>query len=451
MAGNKQISELTSTQQITNDDLFVLEQDAEAKSIEGRSLVARLAALLDGHGGIASWALHSTSSTDPVVKTYRVTMTDGSYFDIAIPDGATGPRGADGTSVSITAREIRYAVGTSGTTAPASGWDASVPATSPGDFLWTRTTVTFSDSSTMQSYSVSYIGTNGVSNYVHVRYADDEPTSNAYVLTTPSAWMGVYTGPMAAAPADYTAYEWNHVRGGDWYTWIRYADALPSSDSDMYAQPTTDTTYMGIYTGPGSTAPTAYTSYDWTQIRGDTGAPATITSMGIRYAYAASATQTPSTFYSSMTAAATAYGDIQGSWLWTAVYTEWSGSVIMAPFYFTSYQGVDGDEIEGLGTVYTGQWTASDSSAALTDLTEALSLPAGTYIIIGRSPTCSTPVSAELRGSVGSQYWKMDTNQTYTWLRTFSSATTVRISTAGSTNVTFTNTAQGGLQAIRIK
>ena len=40
MPGNKQISQLTPTTVITNDDLFVVEQDAEAKSIAGRYLAA---------------------------------------------------------------------------------------------------------------------------------------------------------------------------------------------------------------------------------------------------------------------------------------------------------------------------------------------------------------------------------------------------------------------------
>lgn len=396
MPGNKQISQLTPTTVITNDDLFAVEQDAEAKSIAGRYLVAQLAAMLDGHGGIASWELYSTTGTDPVVRTYRVTMTDGTYFDIAIPDGATGPRGADGTSVSIVSTAVEYAVGSSGVTAPATGWSSTVPAAEPGDYLWTRTAVTYSGGTSTTSYAVSYIGVDGVTNYVHIRYADQEPTSDSDVLVTPSAWMGVYTGP-------------------------------------------------------SSTAPTAWTDYGWSQIRGDTGTPATITSLTTRYAFSASDTQQPATFYDTVDTAASQFGDIQGAYLWTSVLTIWNGSLVMAPFYFTSYQGIDGDNIDGLGDTYTAAWTATETSAALTDLTETLSLPAGTYLIIGRSPTCSGPVSVELRGSVGSQYWLMDTNQTYTWIRTFSSTTPVRLATAGSAAVTFANTAGGGLQAIRIK
>lgn len=397
--GNKQISQLTPTTVITNDDLFVVEQDAEAKKIAGRYLMIQLAAMLDGHGGIASWMLHSASATDPVVRTYRVTMTDGTYFDIAIPDGATGPRGEDGTSISIESTGVEYAVGASGVTAPDTGWSSSVPAAEPGDYLWTRTAVIYSDGSRTTSYAVSYIGQDGVSYYVHIRYSDE----------------------------------------------------FPDADADMYTSPTGDTRYMGVYTGSSPTAPTAWTNYGWVQVRGDTGAAAQITNMTTRYAFSPSDTQQPTTFHSSIAAAASAYGDTQGAWLWTAVHTEWNGDGSMPTIYFTSYQGVDGDRITGLGDVYTAAWTATESSAAQTDLTETLTLPAGTYLIIGRSPTCSGPVSVELRGSVGSQSWLMDTSQSYTWLRTFSSTTSVRISTAASTAATWTNTAGGGLQAIRIK
>ncbi len=451
MPGNKQISQLTPTTVITNDDLFVLEQDAEAKSITGRNLVSQLAARLDGHGGVESWALISTTETNPVVRTYRVTMTDGSYFDISIADGAAGPRGENGASVSITSSAVDYAIGASGVIAPTSGWDSTVPEASPGSYLWTRTSVTYSDGTTTTGYSVSYIGTDGETYYVHIRYADKEPTSDSDVLTTPSAWMGVYTGPSPTAPTAYTAYAWDHIRGGDYYTWVRYSAELPDSDSDMTINPTAATQYMGIHTGPEATAPTAWTDYDWVRIRGEAGTPSELTSMTTMYAYASSGTTHPTAWFATPDLAAADFGDIQGAYLWTRVAMTWSGVSDFDPIYFASYQGIDGDRIDGLGTTYSAAWIASDSSAALTNLTEDLVLPAGTYLIIGRSPTCSTAVSTELRGSVNSQYWRMETGQSYTWLRTFSGEVTLMLATAASTNVTFSNTAGGGLQAIRIK
>lgn len=52
------------------------------------------------------------------------------------------------------------------------------------------------------------------------------------------------------------------------YLWIRYADDEPTADSDIK---TTPSNYMGVYSGEETTAPTAYTSYQWFKIKGEQG------------------------------------------------------------------------------------------------------------------------------------------------------------------------------------
>lgn len=69
--------------------------------------------------------------------------------------------GTNGTSVTITNQEVTYQVGTSGTTAPTGNWSKTVPATSAGQYLWTKTVVTYSDGKKTESYSVSRNGSNG--------------------------------------------------------------------------------------------------------------------------------------------------------------------------------------------------------------------------------------------------------------------------------------------------
>lgn len=73
--------------------------------------------------------------------------------------GTNGSTGAAGKGVSSTA--VTYAVSTSGTTAPTSGWQTAVPTVPKGQYLWTRTITTYTDNSTSTAYSVSYAGTNG--------------------------------------------------------------------------------------------------------------------------------------------------------------------------------------------------------------------------------------------------------------------------------------------------
>lgn len=56
---------------------------------------------------------------------------------------------------------VTYAVGTSGTTAPTSGWQSTVPSVSSTQYLWTRTVFTLQDNSATTSYSVSKQGVKG--------------------------------------------------------------------------------------------------------------------------------------------------------------------------------------------------------------------------------------------------------------------------------------------------
>lgn len=72
-----------------------------------------------------------------------------------------GTNGSNGTSVTITSTAVEYQVGDSGTTTPTDSWSTSVPSVPEGKFLWTRTTVRYSNNSSTVSYSVSYKGING--------------------------------------------------------------------------------------------------------------------------------------------------------------------------------------------------------------------------------------------------------------------------------------------------
>ena len=72
-----------------------------------------------------------------------------------------GTNGKDGTSVKITAKSVTYQASTSGTTTPTGAWVADPPAVAKGQYLWTKTVVTYSDGNSTTAYSVAYQGTNG--------------------------------------------------------------------------------------------------------------------------------------------------------------------------------------------------------------------------------------------------------------------------------------------------
>ena len=75
--------------------------------------------------------------------------------------GTNGTNGSNGTSVTVSSTSVTYQASDSGTTTPTGEWKESVPSVANGQYLWTKTLVTYSDGAKTEAYSVSYKGTNG--------------------------------------------------------------------------------------------------------------------------------------------------------------------------------------------------------------------------------------------------------------------------------------------------
>ncbi len=91
------------------------------------------------------------------VTTYTDNSTSTAYS--VAHQGAKGSTGATGKGIKNTA--IHYAASTGGTTTPASGWSTTIPTVAAGSYLWTRTTVTYTDNTSSVSYSVAKAGETG--------------------------------------------------------------------------------------------------------------------------------------------------------------------------------------------------------------------------------------------------------------------------------------------------
>lgn len=136
----------------------------------------------------------------------------GSITLASIVDGESGQpgRGIDNTV-------IEYAVSTNGSTAPSSGWSTTYPTSFDlGKFLWIRTTVNYTSGNPSISYTVSYKGTNGTSYYTYVRYSKNS-TGNPMVTepTSETKYIGLYSGTSSSAPTSYGSYTWSKYAGDD--------------------------------------------------------------------------------------------------------------------------------------------------------------------------------------------------------------------------------------------
>lgn len=79
--------------------------------------------------------------------------------------GATGAKGDKGdtgaTGNGIKSTAITYQASTSGTTVPTGTWSSTIPSVSAGQYLWTKTYITFTNNTTSTSYSVGKMGSTG--------------------------------------------------------------------------------------------------------------------------------------------------------------------------------------------------------------------------------------------------------------------------------------------------
>lgn len=116
-----------------------------------------------------SW-LDDVPVTNPVNKylwNYEtITYTNGTSVDskkrvigVYGDTGKDGAKGEDGKGIKSTA--VTYQASTSGTVIPTGTWQTSIPTVSAGQYLWTRTVITYTDDSKSTSYSVGRMGTNG--------------------------------------------------------------------------------------------------------------------------------------------------------------------------------------------------------------------------------------------------------------------------------------------------
>ena len=139
--------------------------------------------------------------------------------------GAKGDKGDDGTSVTVKSTSTQYASSTSGTDTPSS-WQDTIPSVAAGSYLWTKTTVVYSDGNSTSTYTVALQGKTGAK------------------------------GDTGAA-------------GASKFTWIKYADSPTSGMSDS----PDGKAYMGVaYNKDTATESTAYGDYSWSLIKGETGA-----------------------------------------------------------------------------------------------------------------------------------------------------------------------------------
>ena len=314
---NKNIGSLDQISQIQNNDNLVIEQNGEAMRLTGQQLIAWLTEAADGHGGIASitWETSGTSGNGQL-HTGTIHYADGATSTFSIRDGykgdtgdsvflhikysadlptsdadmsdspdnyiglrtstsATAPTayteytwfkwkgetGNTGDAATILSQSVTYLASSSGTVVPEGSWQTNVPTVAAGNFLWTRTRLTFNTGDIVTSYSVSRNGIDGQGAVSSVNEISPDTNGNITLTATDiptgdSTSVQQHITQIEADVSDLATYEVRHVTGT--------LSALPASFS--YSWITANHRVINCVFG----TPSALTSdVTWTTTAGD--------------------------------------------------------------------------------------------------------------------------------------------------------------------------------------
>ena len=230
------------------------------------------------------------------------------YFD--------GTNGTDGRGIKTT--DISYQIGTSGNTPPTGTWLSNIPTAGAGQFVWTRTIITYTDNTSTTSYSVSKYGTNGEDGYTPVKgvdYYDGKDGTSVSITSTSVTYQASSSGTVTPTGTWQTTvpsisngqYLWTRTivnysdgksttsysvsykgtNGKDGYTPQKGIDYFDGKDGEngtserlfikysansngnpMTSTPQSDTAYMGTAITTATTPPTSYTAYTWVKTQG---------------------------------------------------------------------------------------------------------------------------------------------------------------------------------------
>ncbi len=155
-----------------------------------------------------------------VKATANITLT-------RVDDGAAG-KGIKSTS-------ITYQAGTSGTAAPTGAWSTNVPSVPQGQYLWSKTVITYTDDTTSTTYSVAYIPKNGTTGATGATGTGIQSITQEYYLSTSktSQTGGSWVTSMPT---------WSSGK----YLWTRYKITYENPTSTAYTSPICDSSWEAV-------------------------------------------------------------------------------------------------------------------------------------------------------------------------------------------------------------
>ena len=183
-------------------------------------------------------------------------------------DGNTGRDGVAGKDgVGIRATTVAYASSTSGTIPPTSGWLSQIPSVPAGQYLWTKTTWSYTDNTSETGFSVAKMGDNGQKGAKGDPGPKGDRGEKGEKGDRGERGLQGLQG-LQGVKGDQGIPGTKGADGRTQYTHIAYADTISGSG---FSQTNADKAYIGVYVDFNSTDSVNPADYRWTRWRGSDG------------------------------------------------------------------------------------------------------------------------------------------------------------------------------------
>ena len=183
-------------------------------------------------------------------------------------DGNTGRDGVAGKDgVGIRATTVVYASSTSGTVPPSSGWASQIPSVPAGQYLWTRTTWSYTDNTSETGFSVAKMGETGQKGDRGEPGPKGDRGEKGEKGDRGERGLQGLQG-LQGPKGDQGIPGTKGADGRTSYTHIAYADTISGGG---FSQTNADKSYIGVYVDFNSTDSVNPADYRWTKWRGSDG------------------------------------------------------------------------------------------------------------------------------------------------------------------------------------
>ena len=121
---------------------------------------------------------------------------DAYFQSIQENDAFTGPAGPEGDPAEVTEVDVTYQAGDSGTIIPTDSWSSTIPAVPEGQYLWTKTTIVFNDTTPVTFYTAARMGIDGAGSVASVCGVSPDENGNIALDAAAVGALSVAGGTM---------------------------------------------------------------------------------------------------------------------------------------------------------------------------------------------------------------------------------------------------------------